>query len=64
MFGVTPAFGFYLRHVKGVALHNIDMRCLTADARPAVVTEDVTGLRAESVFASATPETPLTPVRL
>ena len=62
MFGVTPAYGFYLRHAKNVTMHNIDIRCQTADARPAVVTEDVTGLRAESVFASAAPGAPLAPV--
>jgi len=59
MFGVTPAWGFYLRHVRDIALRNIDLRCLAPDARPAIVTEDVAGLRAEGVFASASPGTPM-----
>jgi polygalacturonase len=64
MFGVMPAYGFYLRHARGVTLQNVEMTTLSPDARPAVVTEDVTGLRANGVLASAAPGTPLTPVQL
>jgi polygalacturonase len=64
MFGVLPAYGFYLRHARNVVLSNIDMRCLTPDARPAVVTDDVQGLRAEKIFASSGPGVPLTAVTL
>ena len=64
MFGPMPAWGFYLRHAKGVTMHNIDLRCQTADARPPVVTEDVSNLRLDNVFASSAPDKPLTAVTL
>jgi polygalacturonase len=34
MFGVMPAYGFFIRHVKGISLNNIDMTCRTKDMRP------------------------------
>jgi len=64
MFGPMPAWGFYLRHAKGVILRNVEMTALTPDARPAVVTDDVSDLHAEGVLASPAPGTPLTPVTL
>jgi hypothetical protein len=62
MFGVMPAYGFYLRHVKGVTMQNVEMSTLKPDARPAVITDDVTNLRSSGVIASSAPGTPLTPV--
>ncbi len=44
MFGVLPAYGFYCRHVKGLRLHNLDLDFEEADARPAVVADEVVGL--------------------
>jgi parallel beta-helix repeat protein len=64
MFGVMPAYGFYLRHVRGALLHNIEMQCLTPDARPPLVLDDATGVRADDVVASAAPGSPLQPVQL
>jgi polygalacturonase len=64
MFGTLPAYGFYLRHVKGVTLQNVEMSTLKPDARPAVVIDDVSNLRANGVIASNAPGTPLTPVSL
>ncbi len=43
MFGPTPACGFYLRHVRGITLDNIQVHTLTADLRPAFALEDVAG---------------------
>jgi len=34
MFGVLPAYGFFIRHVKGITLSNIDMSCTNKDMRP------------------------------
>lgn len=39
--GTLPAAGIYLRHVKGVSLQNIYMQCVSEDARPPVVFDDV-----------------------
>ncbi|HEY6187586.1 MAG TPA: glycoside hydrolase family 28 protein [Pyrinomonadaceae bacterium] len=43
MFGVLPAYGFYIRHAKGVELANIEVSFLKEDQRPAFVLEDVKG---------------------
>jgi len=48
MFGVTPCYGFFLRHVRGITLENIGLHTLTQDGRPAFTLTDVTGLRARS----------------
>jgi hypothetical protein len=43
MFGVLPAYGFYIRHAKNVELNNIEVSYLKEDQRPAFVLEDVKG---------------------
>ena len=43
MFGDMPSFGLYLRHVRNVSLSGIEIQTLAADARPALVFEDVQG---------------------
>jgi polygalacturonase len=64
MFGVLPAWGFYMRHVRRAMLHNIEVATLKADARPVIVTDDVTGLRAESFVAANGSGTPYAPVQV
>ncbi len=41
MFGVTPAYGFYIRHAKGVVFDNVKVTYEKAEARPAFVLDDV-----------------------
>lgn len=41
MFGILPAWAFYLRHITGLALHNVTCRFEQPDTRPAVVLDDV-----------------------
>jgi hypothetical protein len=41
MFGILPAWAFYIRHATGVLLDNVDVRFEEPDSRPAVVLEDV-----------------------
>ena len=41
MFGILPAFGFYIRHVTGIDLDNVAVRFSTADTRPAFVLDGV-----------------------
>jgi polygalacturonase len=43
MFGPLPAYGFYIRHVKGLEMSSIDISYMKEDARPALVLEDVKG---------------------
>ena len=41
MFGMTPAHGFFIRHVKGLEMNGVKIDHLHDDARPAFVLEDV-----------------------
>ncbi|MFZ0732641.1 MAG: glycoside hydrolase family 28 protein [Candidatus Sulfotelmatobacter sp.] len=43
MFGVTPAHGFFVRHVKGLEMNGVKIEHANADARPVFVLEDVDG---------------------
>jgi polygalacturonase len=51
MFGVLPAYGFFFRHVDGLHLRDIALRYETADPRPAIVMDDVRGLRLDGLQA-------------
>lgn len=53
MFGTLPAYGFYLRHIRGLNLRDVDLRYENPDVRPAVVAEDVAGLRIDQLAAKA-----------
>lgn len=41
MFGVTPAHGFFIRHVEGVEMNGVKVECVEPDARPGFVLDDV-----------------------
>lgn len=43
MFGVLPAYGFYIRHAAGITLEGVALTAAAADARPALYLEDVEG---------------------
>lgn len=47
MFGVTPAWGLWCRHVRGLSVDGLAMRALSPDARPPVLLEasDVVSVR-------------------
>lgn len=49
MFGELPAWGFYVRHVKGLTLKNIELEIKKPDYRPAMVFDDTHGLKIESL---------------
>ncbi|MBI4893945.1 MAG: hypothetical protein HY821_25230 [Acidobacteria bacterium] len=48
MFGTLPAYGLYCRHVRGLRMRDVELVAAAADARPALVCEDVEGLRIEN----------------
>jgi hypothetical protein len=52
MFGALPAWGLYMRHVRGAVLRDIELLARGPDARPPVVLDDVSGLSAQGVLAS------------
>lgn len=41
MFGPLPAYGFFIRHAKGITFDNVEVRFEEHDARPAYVVRDV-----------------------
>ena len=41
MFGVMPAYGFFIRHVKGIQMNNVQVDFLSEDLRPAFLLTDV-----------------------
>lgn len=49
MFGELPAWGFYVRHVKGLSFKNINIKIKDPDYRPAFVFDDVHGLKLEQI---------------
>ena len=42
-FGALPAHGFYIRHVKGIEIKDVEVRPMKPDMRPGFVLDDVTG---------------------
>jgi len=63
MFGSPyPAYGFYVRHVKGIEFHNVDVDFYNDDERPALIFIDVNGLELDDFEAerSGTNEYPIT----
>jgi polygalacturonase len=51
MFGELPAYGFFIRHVKGLRMSDVEVSYLKDDARPPFVLNDVK--RAEFYFLRA-----------
>ncbi len=41
MYGDIPAYGFYMRHVDGIELHNVNVSYENEDMRPAFILDDV-----------------------
>ena len=41
MFGDLPASGFFVRHVRGLAVNNVEVATIAPDPRPAFRLEDV-----------------------
>lgn len=51
MFGILPAYGFFIRHANGVELSNVEVGFMKDDGRPAFVLDQVTGAGFEHVKA-------------
>ena len=57
MFGVLPAYGFFIRHVNGITLEDIDLHFLKDDFRPPFVLNEVNGAEFHHARAQTTPGT-------
>jgi len=51
MFGEIPAYGFFIRHAKNIALSNVEVSYLQLDQRPPFVLNDVQGAEFTNVKA-------------
>ena len=51
MFGPLPAYGFFVRHVSGLTLRNVDLRFAATDYRSALVCQDVEDLTIDGLAA-------------
>jgi polygalacturonase len=56
MFGEIPAYGFFIRHVKGIEMNNVQVSYLKEDFRPAFVLNDVKGAKFHYVDAQLAPK--------
>ena len=54
MFGEIPAYGFFIRHVKGITMTDVEVSFLTNDARPPFLLSDVKGADFNRVKAQRT----------
>ena len=55
MFGVTPAYGLYVRHARNLEVHHADLRSAGHEGRPPVLLDDVDGAGFDHVrFARGT----------
>ncbi|WP_242157809.1 glycoside hydrolase family 28 protein [Aestuariivivens sediminis] len=49
MFGELPAWGFYVRHARGISFNNIRLTLEDSDFRPAFVFDDVSDLHMDQI---------------
>jgi polygalacturonase len=49
MFGELPSYGFFIRHVKGLSLRDVEVSYLKEDLRPAFLMNDVSGVELHNV---------------
>ncbi|MBN1590681.1 MAG: right-handed parallel beta-helix repeat-containing protein [Pirellulales bacterium] len=58
MFGVLPAYGFYIRHAKNVKMKDVHVVITQEDGRPAFVLDDVHASTFENVETKSVSKTP------
>lgn len=51
MFGILPAYGFFCRHVDGLAFRDVDFTYDKPEQRPAIVCDDVRNLKLDGFSA-------------
>jgi polygalacturonase len=52
MFGMMPAYGFFIRHAKHIELKDIDVNTMKEDRRPAFVLDSVEGVELDNCTAA------------
>jgi polygalacturonase len=59
MFGDLPSYSFFVRHVKGIRMHNVRLNTLNPDGRPAVVFDNVSGISLSDCRMDGNNESPV-----
>jgi hypothetical protein len=59
MFGAIPAYGFYVRHVKGLEIRDVEVSFVKEDLRPPFVLDDVKDVDLRGVKAQRGPAVPM-----
>ncbi len=59
MFGEIPAYGFFIRHVKGIEMNNVEVSFMKEDLRPAFRLSEVKGADFQHVKAQGLPAVPI-----
>jgi hypothetical protein len=44
MFGLLPAYGFFIRHARNIQLHDVELNCAASETRPAFFMQDTEGI--------------------
>jgi hypothetical protein len=52
MFGTIPAYGFFVRHVRGLEMRDVEVRFTKEESRPAFVLDDVKGVDLRGIKAA------------
>ena len=58
MFGELPAYGFFIRHAKGISLSNVEIGYLSDEFRPPFLLDDVNGVSFDHVTAQKAGDVP------
>ncbi|MBS1812272.1 MAG: glycoside hydrolase family 28 protein [Acidobacteria bacterium] len=59
MFGTIPAYGFYVRHGKGLEMRDVEISFMKDEVRPAFVFDDVNGIDLRGLKAQRGVDVPL-----
>ena len=58
LFGVLPAYGFFVRHAADIRMDGVEVGFISSDTRPAFVLDDVRGIELHGVRAPTAPNVP------
>ena len=58
-FGEMPAYGFFIRHVKGMEMSDVEVSYLKDEARSAFILSDVRGIELRHIKAQHAPNIPM-----
>jgi hypothetical protein len=59
MFGVIPAYGFFIRHVRGIELSDVEVSYMQEDLRPPFLLNDVASVEFNHVKAQRARNVPM-----